>query len=683
MKESRTQKELGAATPIEAVKYEGDTESSRESTSQFAADHGNAPAGPAELLGIIWRGRFVMALTTIAALAIGTAYIFVREPTYTSVAHLVFSPVVGGTAGGDLVSVGGADPLTVSGRDIYSELYQSDRIGERVANELALFDDPEFNKFIEGSRDNGLLGSLKSAGRWLMGDDQDISEEQIRRSTINLLFSKVQFTPATPEGDVVLISATSQDSEKSAVIANAMAANIVEQRRESRIEIAESSMERLTQHVETLRIQSEADQKDYQDFLIDFESNGDTNLAALSIRAGRIQARLETAMADLRSMEQSASGGSTESTPDSQKRLVEALQSNFDAAQARIEEVSAASRRLRQLQLAADASSATYEAALRRVRANMAISLMQDPGVRIEVRAVPPIGPDGLGETQLLGLIAVLGLFTGLSFIVLREVLRERPIHVSEIEQLVSPHETIAIPRLGGWFSFLRKEDDAQTVGQHGSDDYSEAIRRIRTSVLDQKTLVPQVVGMFSVGKTDPHQAQHMTALAQSFATIGKRVLLIDADLRGRTLSQSLGLSDAKRGLCSAITKGSAIEDVTREKEEVGFGFVPTGSCTISPGDLLSSPEFAHLMRQAKSNYDLVLVSGPAIDEYTDAQLVIRETNCRILLSRLRVGTFNQNLVSLQKLLSGSSSRVIVAISDVDRKALARAGSHPVVPQWE
>jgi capsular exopolysaccharide synthesis family protein len=107
--------------------------------------------------------------------------------------------------------------------------------------------------------------------------------------------------------------------------------------------------------------------------------------------------------------------------------------------------------------------------------------------------------------------------------------------------------------------------------------------------------------------------------LAASFAGAGKKVLMIDADMRRGSLHRMLGLSN-RPGLADLLA-GSTDEltSVAQYSAVLGFSAVPRGEPTTNPAELLASRRLADLLDQAVDLYDLVIMDGPPALGVADA----------------------------------------------------------------
>ncbi|MDZ7607125.1 MAG: CpsD/CapB family tyrosine-protein kinase [Cyclobacteriaceae bacterium] len=97
--------------------------------------------------------------------------------------------------------------------------------------------------------------------------------------------------------------------------------------------------------------------------------------------------------------------------------------------------------------------------------------------------------------------------------------------------------------------------------------------------------------------------------LAQS----GKRVLLLDADLRNSTLGNYFDLKTFKPGLSTYLIGSNNLNDCILSPGIKNLDIIPAGPKPPNPSDLLLSPKTEHLLNELSNSYDFVVVDAPPI----------------------------------------------------------------------
>lgn len=145
----------------------------------------------------------------------------------------------------------------------------------------------------------------------------------------------------------------------------------------------------------------------------------------------------------------------------------------------------------------------------------------------------------------------------------------------------------------------------------------SEAFRAVRTAIYfstqGQRHQVIQV--------TSPTPGDGKTTLASNLAiTIaqsGKRVLLVDADMRRPSIHKLFKL-DETPGFSDVLVEESTLEEVIRQSEVDGLDILPCGNKPIQPSELLTSHRLPEVIDDLRQMYDYVIMDSPPVLVVTD-----------------------------------------------------------------
>jgi capsular exopolysaccharide synthesis family protein len=148
----------------------------------------------------------------------------------------------------------------------------------------------------------------------------------------------------------------------------------------------------------------------------------------------------------------------------------------------------------------------------------------------------------------------------------------------------------------------------------------SEAYRSLRTALLLSSAHELKVVAVTSAVASEGKSAT-ATNLGVVMAQLGRRVLIVDADLRKPRLHEVLQVSN-RAGLVSCLTGNADFESVISRTSVPNLFVIPAGPNPPNPSELLASDRMQELVRMARSRFDFVVIDTPPILPVTDAALV-------------------------------------------------------------
>lgn len=221
-----------------------------------------------------------------------------------------------------------------------------------------------------------------------------------------------------------------------------------------------------------------------------------------------------------------------------------------------------------------------------------------------------------------------------------------------------------------------KKSETAFLLAKEQPTDLAiESLRGLRTSLHFALTgKESRVVGISGpspeVGKSFI-SANLAVVLAQS----GKRVLLIDGDMRRGYLHRLFALTN-EQGL-SDYLRGQDVKPAQTEVE--GLDVLSRGNVPPNPSELLMGPAFEHLLQWAQSEYDLILVDTPPLLAVTDAALITRYASVNLLITRFARTTVRETLLTVQRFNQNGieiHGVVLNALEQTARNTYAYGGYH-------
>jgi protein-tyrosine kinase len=122
--------------------------------------------------------------------------------------------------------------------------------------------------------------------------------------------------------------------------------------------------------------------------------------------------------------------------------------------------------------------------------------------------------------------------------------------------------------------------------------------------------------------------------LAVVFSQQGLRTLLIDADLRSPKIATWFQTSDSAAGLAGILSSRAGLEVIEMVDGLPYLRILPAGSSPPNPQKLVSMPAFGHLLDQVREQFDIVLIDTPAIESFSDAEIIAARAGAALMVVR-------------------------------------------------
>lgn len=187
----------------------------------------------------------------------------------------------------------------------------------------------------------------------------------------------------------------------------------------------------------------------------------------------------------------------------------------------------------------------------------------------------------------------------------------------------------------------------------------SEQYRTIRTNI--QFSSVDHEVKSIMVSSTGPGEGKSTTVanLAVVFAQQGKKVLLVDADMRKPTVQYTFNQTNTF-GLTSVLTKQLTLDKAILGTREKNLFILTSGPIPPNPAELLSSQAMEQFFQDAQELFDVILFDSPPLLAVTDAQILANKCEGTILV--VSSGKTEKELVMKAKELLESAKGKLLGV---------------------
>ncbi|HEV2195120.1 MAG TPA: polysaccharide biosynthesis tyrosine autokinase [Candidatus Acidoferrum sp.] len=352
-----------------------------------------------------------------------------------------------------------------------------------------------------------------------------------------------------------------------------------------------------------------------------------------------------------------------------------------------------------------DSNRRLYETMLQRVKEASLATAMRDSNVLVVDRAKPPLRPyrPSLPMNSAIGLFG--GALLGFGFVLLRERIDRRisspgdaQIYLDLPELGVIPLDEIAIPsQVPHRLNARRSSSPLPPVsGSRPTRDdcpelatwkrkpslVAECTRTTLTSILlpNQNEDGPRVIVLTSPGQGDGKTTVACN-LSIAIAEIGRRVLLIEGDLRRPRLHKVFGLAN-NWGLRDTLRSDTPLESIplshlVHTTEIAGLCLLPGGSMGTTPSNLFYSPRMSDLLKRLRGEFDMILIDAPPMIHLADARVLGRLADGVILVIRAGQTTTDSAIFAAQRFAEDGTQVLGTVLNSWDPRTSRQYGYGP------
>nr|WP_315222682.1 polysaccharide biosynthesis tyrosine autokinase [uncultured Duganella sp.] len=423
-----------------------------------------------------------------------------------------------------------------------------------------------------------------------------------------------------------------------------------------KLEEAEKSLAFLEKQLPDIKLRLDRSEADYYRFR---NQSGTIDLPEESKISLQQQAAAKAKRIDLRQKRDELLASFTPAHPTvmALDRQIAALTREIDSAGAHIRQLPILEQELLRLSREVKVNTELYSALLNSAQQLRLVKAGKVSNVRLIDLPMLPEKPARPNRGAILGIALGAGLGLALAAVMLQRLLSKGIQSPRDIERLLGARVVYAnIPHSD---SQARREREAVRQGPDAplpllaacepGDAAIDSLRCLRAAL--QVTLTRSRNNIVQLCGATPGLGKSFICanFAAVIASSGRRVLLIDADLRGGQLHRYFGLPRGA-GLSEAIAGGAALRGAIRPTGAAQLDLLSTGALPPNPSEFLLHANLAALLLAASTHYDCVLIDAPPLLAVSDALVLGGHAGAVFLVARADVSTADELNESINRL---------------------------------
>ncbi|MEQ4693143.1 MULTISPECIES: polysaccharide biosynthesis tyrosine autokinase [Providencia] len=270
-------------------------------------------------------------------------------------------------------------------------------------------------------------------------------------------------------------------------------------------------------------------------------------------------------------------------------------------------------------------------------------------------------------KALILVLAAILGFIVGCAYVIAREFFNNKIKGTEDIDALgINVYATI--PFSTHEKKLIAEGNKHPLALENPVDTAVEAIRSLRTSVYF--SVMNQGNNLVMVTSASPGVGKSFVTsnMAVVLANAGKKVLLIDTDLRKGRIHKAFGLSN-KLGLSDYLSQSDTSQPNIHNSVIENLDVICRGKNVTHSSELLMSERFKRLLDTVKGQYDIVVIDTAPILAITDSAIIGKYVGTSLLIAYYGVNTVKDIELSLKRFKQNDIEITGVILNGIDAKS--------------
>lgn len=685
-----------------------------------------------ELLGILWRGKWLILLTAAFFGTVAFAWLRVTSPTWQADLLLKVERKSGGIGTALLGDLGGVIGNSGNESDAQIEIIKSRSILGQTVDQFDLekqlsrpiswqeIIEPKkaiqlskvvfrltlpdhFNRqfdrltlYVEADglielRNNDALMLSGNQGELLQGNGYQLFFDSSNMAldgekfdiivvsqseAIDKLRQQLSISALDKKGTLLEMRLTGQDPYYAEQLLNNIADNYVQKTAEENVEKFAQGVSFIEDQLPSMRARLEKAENALSDYQI---KNGTVDLGTEGEDAIRALAQVEGELTNLELKENELRTRYTTNHPSLQSllRQQETLRTRKTEIERRLVAVPEVAQGFVRLKRDVEVNQSIYLQLLSKLQELNVLKASTVGGVQIIDQAQATAKPIAPKKALAMVLAILAGIMLSALTLLLRHLMHNRIQTIEDVTENTDLTVVATVPESKKQLKHERllqnhgvKSDEESILSIANPQDLSiEALRSLRTNLhftlQDRENNVLLISGPTeNVGKSFIS-----TNLAVLLSQVGKRVALVNADLRKGYLDLQFSLDEDKVTLTQYLQqKDLAPESCVHQTKIDHLSFIPCGDKPKNPAEILSSTKMTEFILYLKKYYDIVLVDTPPILPVSDAQHLTQYAKTILLVTRFNESKIRELELAKQKIASSNAEILGVVINGINKK---------------
>jgi succinoglycan biosynthesis transport protein ExoP len=351
------------------------------------------------------------------------------------------------------------------------------------------------------------------------------------------------------------------------------------------------------------------------------------------------------------------------------------LQASLAQAQSKLAGNVNAGVELAELQRKSDNARALYANLLTASGQQNANSALIQPDAQLVTPAVAPLTPTSPRMIVNLLLGFVFGLAIAIAVAYLRERWSQTIDTIDDVQRLLGVDFLTTIPTLQSAIDKPKTRDPAEAVIQHPLSSYAEAFRSLaQTLIFDARKSDKPGARVIGVGSALPREGKTTTtiSIARVLAMGATKVVLVDADLRRRSVTETLAPS-TKKGWIDVLNGTATLSEVMIE-DSTGAIILPIAPGSERAQRVFDGDAFEKMIAHLREHFEVVVIDTAPVLALVDTRAMMPHLDAFVLLAHWRTTPVKAIRAALHQLETVGAAVTGVAMTMVNLKTQAQSG---------